>query len=403
MDLKPLPVVDYQTLSKPYQFWIRKWQDFFSDSVMTEIEAGYKSGDFPVALTSPLFELGIFSGGVRKENGGQGLNMVELLILSVELAKYSPGLFSSFLGNLLAQTAIERFGSDELIKTQLTPQLQEHRLLSFCVTEPQTGTDVGNLRTTAVRNGSNYIINGEKKFITNINIAGRLVVLASQELKSGRAISGFLLDPLQDGISFGPPMRKMGHRESNTGTVRFNNVKVSDEMLIGTEGRGLDILGSAISRSKSLMGGASFGMSLNAIRIATGYLSETVRFGRPLLAKADIRAKLSELQTYSEASWLLALQAATVWERDGSAQLQASMAKFFGANTAVKCVSECLELCGGSGYMEDHPLTRHYRDAKLLQIYEGASLVQLAIIGNALFRTSVKSTEQKKGGNRNAA
>jgi acyl-CoA dehydrogenase len=265
--------------------------------------------------------------------------------------------------------------------------------LSFCATEAETGTDVARMETVARAVEGGYRLDGKKYFITNINYASHLVIFAKIEAPSGMRESGlsvFVLPASTPGIEVGKALRKHGQRESNTGQVRFANVVIPAENILGKPGEGLKILSTCISRTKTLISGASVGVCRRAEKDALGYLAEKNRYGEPLLAKREIQKVLSALRVRAEATWLLGCKAAAAWDENGTATLEASMAKFFGADTAMAFVNEAMELMGGTGYLQASFITKLHRDVRLFEIYEGASLVQQAMIERELYAPFLK-------------
>ena len=365
----------------------------------TKVEPNLLKWDKDATFCSEVFkvlhETGFMAYGIPTECGGRSAAMVDLLAISRLLASYSPGVFTGFIGNLLGQTAIYRFGSEDLRQRVLRQHLEEKSLLSFCVTEAETGTDVGNMVTTCQRQESGFLLNGGKHYITNLNHAKHYVVMARapDHVPSITGLTAFYVPAETPGIVVGKPLQKLGHREADTGYMSLENVFVPATNLLGRVGDGQDVLATCISRTKTLIAGASVGICDRAHLEAVAYLSTKQRYGKPLLVKKEIQMLLAELHTKKEAAWLLACQAGDTWDREGIAVKDSSMAKFYAGNLATDYVSTCLELCGASGYMEENILSKLYRDAKLMSIYEGASLVQLAFVAKTIFATPAKATE----------
>jgi alkylation response protein AidB-like acyl-CoA dehydrogenase len=215
------------------------------------------------------------------------------------------------------------------------------------------------------------------------------VVLAQTEDQDGSLkLSAFYVPAQSPGIKPEAPLRKLGQNESNTAHITFKNVRIPHIYLLGEVGQGLDILESCVSRTKALIAGAAIGICISAHSVAMDYLRNTLRYNRPLIELSSIRNQLAQLHVQVQAARELAYLAARTWDACGKANSQSSAAKYYGAHTAMKFVEAALELCGASGYLAENRLGKLFRDAKLLQIYEGASLVQLAIIGKDLFDTA---------------
>jgi alkylation response protein AidB-like acyl-CoA dehydrogenase len=348
---------------------------------------------FPMEVFQSLHQLGIMGSSLPIQLGGQQLKMIDLLGIAAELAFHAPGIFSSWIGGMLAQTAIARFADPKVAAQVSAEHLRDRTVMSFCATELETGTDVIHMLTTASETADGYRITGKKHFITNLNFARHLVVFAKIRFADGTSepgISAFYVPASAEGFHVGAPLKKLGQHESNTGQAEFRDVFVPKTHLLGKQGSGYDILSSCISRTKTLISGASVGVCRRAERDALRYLSETVRYGEPLLARKEIQAVLSHLRTRMDAAWLLGARACAVWDEKGTAVYEASMAKLFAADMAVDFVNEAAELMGASGYMQETFLCKLYRDVKLFEIYEGASLVQQALIGKEIYGPLLK-------------
>ena len=198
-----------------------------------------------------------------------------------------------------------------------------------------------------------------------------------------------------EGVHLGAPLRKMGQNESNTGEITFENVFVPTENTIGEVGRAFDIVISALSRTRTLIAGASYGLCERALAEAKQYLSTAIRYKKPLIEKRELQSILSSLKVEAEAAWLLGCKSAHIWETQKHSLKDSSIAKYFAANLAVKTVNECLELCGGYGYLENNILNKFYKDAKLFEIYEGASMVHISMLNKDEFSQKPKKENMK--------
>lgn len=371
---------------------------FLKNEVQGKVNEWDEHSYFPIEIIKELFTLGIFNAPLPKEFGGKQARMIDLLEISHRLAEISPGLFTTWIANILFQTAIYRFADPELAESILKEHLEKRQLTSFCVTERESGTDVANIVTKAHHKSGGFEINGGKYFITNANYSDHLVVMAQLEDKG---LTAFYVPASTKGVHRLEPLKKMGQRESNTGGLEFRHVFVPEKNMIGKPGQGLTTLGACISRTKTLIAGASYGLCTASEKIAVEYLNSHIRYKKPLAAKREIQNVLAELHTEAQAAWLLACYAGTVWDRDGFAIKEASMAKLFASDLAVRFTSEAMELCGAHGYMNNGQLDKLYRDAKLFEIYEGASLVQMAFINKSIFGNEKK--EARPGKLRSAA
>ncbi len=360
---------------------------FVREQILPRQQTPVVGGEFSMELLKKLHQLGWLQSYVPKEYGGIGLSTSDLLFISREIAYGSAGVFSTFHSNMVGHLAIILYAKEALRRRLSQAYVDTFSLWSFCVTEPNSGSDVLNLQTNARRVPGGYRLSGHKAFISNANYSDHLFVLA--RLSSGsekRAhLTGFYLPANSPGVTRGTAYVKMGQADSNTSELFFEDVFIPDEHLVGDEGGGLKILQHCIQRSKTLIAGAGVGISQRAGDLVRLELGQRIRFGKPLLSQPTINSFLAQLYTEVQASWLLASHAAVVWDSGSFAIQEASMAKLFSANTAVRFVNEAVELFGAYGYMQEFEIERLYRDVKLLEIYEGASNIQRILIAKELF------------------
>ncbi len=356
-------------------------RDFLERNVRDQVLKWDEDAYFPAPAFQQLHKLGVLQLGMPLKFNGAGSSMEQLLEVHALISEYSPGMTSSLMANLAAQTALSRFAPENLAAQILADQAASGKLMSFCATE-KSGTDIKRMETCAdkVRNG--YLLSGEKMYITNSPSADHFVVLA--RMKTLDSLGAFYVPAHSPGITISSPLKKLGHNESETAHIRFDKVRLPSTYLLKTDG--LTALEVCISRTKALLAGSAVGICQAAKDLATQYLSSTHRYGRPLIELPELRSHLAHLQVQMEAALALAQKAGRVWDKNGASLVESSSAKYFAANAAMEYVTSAIELCGASGYMAESRLSKLFRDAKLLQIYEGASHVQLAIISRHLFK-----------------
>jgi butyryl-CoA dehydrogenase len=254
------------------------------------------------------------------------------------------------------------------------------------MTEPDSGTDIHASKTEAVLSGDHYALSGKKCFITNANVATHYVVFARTPKADPKdPLTAFYVPANAAGVSRGKPLEKLGHRESDTGEIYFDQVKVPVSHRIGREGEGIKIAFRSLHRSKTILAGGAVGTCDRALELARDFLSQRVHYGKPLITIPTIRSMLAQLHTEVEASWLLTCLAAATWETGDMAIREASQAKMFAGHTASKVTCEVLELMGGYGFTTELEIERLYRDAKFYEIIEGATFVQQVLISKELF------------------
>jgi len=357
------------------------FKTFVKNKISPILQTLQESDRFCESALRLMNQEGWLKVAVPRQYDGRETSTLELLWMARVLCQTSPGVFISFLGNTLGMSPIVFYGSS-FLKERLLGN-PEFSLWSFCMTEPQSGTDVASLRTRAVRDGDHFVINGEKCLITNSHLSNHLCVFATVD-GTPKGITAFYVPAQASGVSRGKYLKKMGLKESNTGELFFKDVRVPINYMIGDVGQGLEILKHVIQRSKTLIAGGSIGICDRAFEIVQTQLTKRVRYGKSLLEKPAIRDLLAELQTDVEAAWLLSVKAAVTWDTGGFAVKEASMAKLFATDTAVRYVNEAIELLGGQGYSTELEIEKLYRDVKAFEIVEGASLVQKAIIAKEI-------------------
>ena len=359
-------------------------REFVSAKVIAAAATHDKDDGFPLEIYRELHRLGWLQAFIPREFGGGGLPTSDLIHIAREVAYGSSGVYTSACVLPLALTPIIHFAQPRLRATLCEDFVRNFQLWSFCFTEPDAGFDINSLKTTASKVPGGYLLNGVKCFITNAGVADHLTVIARNP-NAERTISAFYVPANSPGVTRGKPLEKMGQRCSNTSELFFEKVFIPDEHLIGVEGQGFKIAYHTLQRNKTLVSAAAVGVSLRAMDLITEHLAHRIRYEKPLLAQPMIQGLLAQLQTEIEASWLLTCRSAATWDAGVSAVKEASMAKLFATHTAVKVVSEIVELFGGYGYCREFEIERLHRDVRVLEIYEGSSFIQQTLIARELF------------------
>jgi alkylation response protein AidB-like acyl-CoA dehydrogenase len=346
-----------------------------------------ESSHFPAEILPKLAEMGLMGVIFPEEYGGAGLGYIEYAIVIEELARVdgSVGLFLA-AHNSLCSNHIYKFGSEEQKRKYLVPLAQGKKLGAWSLTEPEAGSDAGGTRTTAVRNGHGWTLNGSKTFTTNGTYADICVAMAvTDRSKDSHGISAFILEKGTAGFRPGKKENKLGMRASDTSEVIFTDCHIPAENLLGPEGEGF------ISSLKILDGGRisiaalGLGMAQGALEAATGYAKQRKQFNQPIADFQAIQFKLADMATQVEAARLLVYQAA--WLADQKHvrfTRESSMAKYFAGEVAVYVADECVQIHGGYGFIKDYPAEKYYRDAKLCTIGEGTSEIQKLVIARQL-------------------
>ena len=343
--------------------------------------------EVPIQIFQELHRKGWMQAFIPESLGGPGFRLPDLIHIAKELAYGSSGVFSSYIVNMLGMSPLILYGNEALKNKLCTDFLSTFSLWSYCMTEPNTGSDIFHSQTRATRVKDGYILNGQKCFITNANLSEHLCIFAALENcpESKNSLTAFYVPGNSPGLSRGKPPRKMGQRDSNTGELFLDHVFVPDHHRIGNEGDGIKIAFHSLQRSKITIAAASIGVCERALFLVEDHLSKRILYNKPLLKIPQIQNQLSDLHTRVEAAWLLTCHAASTWTESFPAIKEASMAKMLASDLAVEVVSEALELFGGYGYSTEFEIERLHRDVRVFEIYEGPTLVQLALISKELY------------------
>lgn len=341
-----------------------------------------KTGEFPMPIIRKAWEKGLMNLGIPKEYGGPGLGLVDACIAVEEFAAGCAGMTTSIFANQLGPEPIMIAGTHEQKEAYLRPLTESLKLASFACSEPGMGSDVAGIKTTAKKEGNNYILNGSKFWITNAPYADYFTVFASLDpSKRHKALCAFIVDADTPGVKTGKPIEKMGHRASATASIMFRDAKVPAENLLGAEGEGFKIAMKTFSMTRPAIAAFATGLARSAMELAREYTTRREAFGSKLREFEVIQFKLAEMYMKVETSRLLYLKAAWAADTTPDATIPASIAKAFATDAAMWCASEAVQIHGGYGYMNQYPLEKIFRDAKLYQIYEGTSEVQRLILG----------------------
>ena len=354
----------------------------FAEKEMRPKAAYYdREEKFPEEVMRKAFEAGFMTCNVPVEYGGGGLSDLETAIISEELAWGCAGMYTTMMANSLAFTPIILYGSEDQKKRFLTPFTQKMGFASYCLTEREAGSDTSAIKTVARKDGSEYVINGSKCFITNGGVASLYVVFANAAPEKGaRGLTAFVVPRETPGITIGKIEDKMGHRASNTAEIFFEDVRVPAENILGRVGYGFLIAMRTFDRTRAAVGSAGVGVARAALEYAVDYAKTRIQFGKPIATFQAIAFKIAQMAMEIEAARLLVWKAAWLVDQGKPCGLNSAMAKCFGSDIAMKATLEALQIFGGYGYMKDYPIEKLVRDAKLLQIYEGTNEIQKLVI-----------------------
>jgi acyl-CoA dehydrogenase len=368
---------------------LRRLAHTFAEREIRPREAEYDADmRHPAELIAQAHELGLMNLHVPEEYGGLGLSTFDGILVGEELYWGCSGIGTSITANGLGTGPVIAFGSPEQKARWLPPLIESPMLCSFGLSEPGAGSDVASLRTTAVRDGDEYVLNGSKTFITNAGYADWTVVFAKTDPAKGhRGMSAFVVPMDSPGVTIEKHLEKMGQRATDTSAFALTDVRVPAENRLGEEGDGFKIAMATLDFTRPGTAIGAVGVAQAAYEHAREYAKERVTFDLPIAMHQAVGFMVADMATEIQAARLLCWQAAWALDRGmgREATLYSSFAKRFAADTAMKVTTDAVQVLGGYGYIKEYPVEKLMRDAKLFQIYEGTSQIQRLVIAREIF------------------
>lgn len=362
-------------------------RDFTQKEIIPAAVEFDRSGDFPQDILKKAFKAGLVYAAIPESYGGGGLSALDQLVLVEELAAGCSGICACIAINSLAAIPLVYFGTENQKQAYLEKICAEEKLLALCVTEPEAGSDVSSISTTAKKQNGSYVIRGTKTFITNGGVADYYLVFASVDRSLGyKGITCFLVPRDVEGLSVGKKEDKMGQRAANTTDVIFDDVVIPVENRVGEEGRGFKIIMQTFNHSRPGVGAAAVGVARSAMEYAIKYAGEREQFGLPIMMHQAVMFMLADMAKDIEAGRLLSWQAAWKTDRGLDNSKEAALAKVFCGDMVMRVTTDAAQVFGGYGYSKEYPVEKLMRDAKVFQIYEGTTQIQRLLIGRALFK-----------------
>jgi acyl-CoA dehydrogenase len=361
-------------------------RDFAEKEIRPKAAEYDEQSTHPADIIEKAHEVGLMNPHVPEEFGGPGLSSFDGMLMGEELSWGCAGIAVSVVANSLGAGPVMLAGNDEQKRKWLVPLIESPILCSFGLTEPNAGSDVSGIQTTAVREGDDYVINGSKMFITNAGHAAWIVVFASTDKSQGhKGLSAFVVPTDLEGVTVEKHLDKMGQRATDTSAIAFQDVRVPAENLLGEEGEGFKIAMRTLDHTRPGTAAGAVGVARAAYEYAVEYSRTRVQFGQPIAMNQGVNFLIADMATEIEAARLLTWQAAWLFDQGKRATLQSSFAKRFASDTAMKVTTDAVQIFGGYGYIKEYPVEKLMRDAKLFQIYEGTSQIQRLVIAREIF------------------
>ena len=344
--------------------------------------------EFPWELVKKAGELGLTTFAFPEELGGLGItDELTNCIITEELSWGCAGVATVLGGTHLASIPILLAGTDEQKRRMLKPIVERNGLCAMALTEPEAGSDVAAMTTTARRDGDSYVLNGAKRFITNGGIADLYVVFATVDRALGnKGVTAFIVPGDAPGVSGGKKEKKLGIRCSHTGEVLLDDVRVPVENRLGEEGSGFKLAMTMLDRSRPMVAAIALGIARAAYEYARDYAKERVQFGKPIAANQGIQFMLADMATKVQAARLMTWWSARVTETGRPFLYESSMAKNFASDVAMEVTTDAVQIFGGYGYIREYPVEKLFRDAKITQIYEGTNQIQKMVVAGQILK-----------------
>jgi len=358
----------------------------FSEKEIRPVAWDYdRDSTWPQEIVEKAFEVGLMNVHIPETYGGPGLDYLSGCLIEEELGWGCSGIGTSLMANGLASAPLLIGGSEETKKRYLGMLTEEPKLASFCLTEPDAGSDVSGMKTRAVKKGDKYVISGSKTFITNGGYASWYTVYAKTDPEAGhRGITAFVIDRDADGVTVDKKEDKLGQRASNTATISFDEVEVPVENMLGEENKGFKLAMMTLDRTRPAVSSMAVGIARAAFEFASEYSKERVQFGVPIAMHQAVAFMIADMATKIEASRLLVWESAVLLDQGKRNTLVSSHAKRFAADTAMEVTVDAVQVYGGYGFIKEYPVEKLMRDAKIMQLYEGTSQIQRLVIAREI-------------------
>jgi acyl-CoA dehydrogenase len=374
-------------LSEDHQMLQSLARDFARKEVIPQAEHYDRSGEWPWDIFNKARKIGLVNLNIPEEYGGVGASVLEECIVGEELAYGCSGIQTALMLNQLAALPMLIAANEKQKEKYFTSLTQEGKIMAYCMTEPDAGSDVAGIKTTAVRKGDKYILNGTKTWITDGPVASYFTVFAKTDLAARhRGMSCFIVERDFPGVSTSKPLEKLGQHAAQACQVFFENVEVPAENLLGHEGDGFMIGMKVFDKSRPPVAAAATGVARRALDEAVKYAGERTAFGQAIHHYQGVGFMLADMKIRVEAAHALTYKSAWLIDNGKRNTMEAAVAKAYAADAAVLNAVDAVQVFGGNGYSKEYPVEKLMRDAKIYQIYEGTTQIQKSIILRELYK-----------------
>jgi len=345
-----------------------------------------ETGEYPHEICRKAWDLGLLNTHIPPEFGGLGLGVFEGCLIAEEHAWACTGIGAAMEANTLSEAPVIVGGNDDQKKRFLGRMTEAPLLAAYCVTEPEAGSDVQGIKTIARKTGGEYVVNGEKMWITGASVANWYFLLTyTDPSKGARGMTAFVVDADTPGIAVGKKEQNMGQRASDTRGITFTDVVVPEANRLGAEGDGWKLAMAAFDHTRPVVSAAAVGLARRALEHSIRYASERKAFGQPIARHEAVGFMIADMAKDIEAARLLVWKSAWTIDQGMRNTREAAYAKAFAADTAMRVAQDAVQVFGGYGYSKEYPVEKLFRDAKVFQIYEGTSQIQRLIIAKEIF------------------
>jgi acyl-CoA dehydrogenase len=356
-------------------------RDFTRKEIIPKAAHYDESGEFPKDIFKKAWDTGLMNVEIPEAYGGLGGSCLDNCLVQEEVSFGCSGINTSMAANSLGATPLLVAGTDEQKKKYLSRLTSELTFCAYCCSEPDAGSDVAGMRTRVTKHGDDYVLNGQKRWITNGGVASFYTVFATFDpAMKHKGIACFVVDANTPGVKAGRKENKMGQRASNTTDVIFEDCKIPKSALVGPEDGGFKVAMKTFDRSRPWIAATAAGVIRRALEESRAYALERKTFGVPIAQHQAVQFMLAEMAMAYEATRLLTHKAASQVDAGDLSAITSAYAKAFGADAAMRCTTDAVQIFGGYGYTKEYPVEKLMRDAKLLQIYEGTSQIQRVVI-----------------------